>query len=519
MYTYFIERNLYLKVTIDNNPIQSRMIAAVDLGSNSFHMIIACLEADGSLKVIDRIKEMVRLGAGLNSKKQLDDETQQRALECLSRFSQRLQNIHKKDIRITGTNTLRIAKNSNKFIKKASRVLDNKIEVISGVEEARLVYHGAVYSLAELGKQRIVIDIGGGSTEIIVGKNNKPIKLESFEMGCVSITKKFFSDGVITKSRLDEASVFSQQKIENFRYDYIKTGWEQCVGTSGSIRSISKVLLANNISDGTITDKGLKILLDKLLNFKTINKIKLSGLSSDRQLVFIGGVIVLNAVFKSLKLKEMLASDGALREGLMLDIVGRIKHEDIREVTVNHLASRYSVRQEHAHNIKLSCQYLYNELNSVWSFKDDNHQLLLVWAAQLHEMGLAISHFGYHKHSAYLACHSDMPGFSIQEQLLLSQLIRYHRQKIIIADFESYSDKYRRKIFRLIIILRIAVILNRSIPTDQTHDFVIKAGKMSLSLAFPEHWFEENPLTIADLQSEIGYLDGINFELKIKHLK
>jgi len=511
--------NIGLKNDIENNALQTRMMAAVDLGSNSFHMIVASLEENGTLKIIDRIKEMVRLSAGLDSKNNLNEETQQRALECLSRFSQSLQNIHANDIRITGTNTLRIAKNSNKFIKKAKNVLGHRIDIISGVEEARLVYHGAVYSLAELGNKRLVVDIGGGSTEIIIGKNNKPIKLESLEMGCVSITKKFFSDGVINKSRIKKADIFARQLVEPERRSYLKTGWEQCVGTSGSIRSISKVLLATEITDGTITDKGLKKLLDILLEFELIKNIKLDGLNSDRRQVFIGGVIVLNAVFKALKLKEMIASDGALREGLILDMVGRIKHEDIREISVQQLASRYGVRQEHAENIILSCKHLSSELKKTWALDEENNQLLLLWAANLHEMGLAISHTGYHKHGAYLVLNSDMPGFSMHEQLLLSLLIRYHRQKILLKDFESFSPKYSKKIFYLIILLRIAVILNRSIPEYQEPDYTVTANKDSLTLSFSEQWLENNPLTFADLQNETDYLSTIGIKLLIKNLK
>ena len=503
----------------ENNQSQSRTVAAVDLGSNSFHMVIASLEENGSLKIIDTIKEMVRLGAGLNTRNYLDEETQERALECLSRFSQRLQNIHKKDIRVTGTNTLRNAKNARTFIKRARKVLNHRIDVISGIEEARLVYHGAVYSLAEQGNKRLVIDIGGGSTEIIIGENINPIKLESLEMGCVSITKKFFSDGVINKSRLNKADIFARQEIAPVRLDYLETGWEQCVGTSGSIRSISKVLLANEMTDGSITDKALKLLLDKLLNFKLIDKIKLDGLSSERKQVFIGGVVVLNAVFNALKLKQMTASDGALREGLMLDIVGRIKHKDIRETSVMHLASRYDVRQDHANHVFSSCNHLCNELEEVWSLDDENHRQLLDWAAQLHEMGLAISHSGYHKHGAYLALNSDMPGFSMQEQQLLSLLIRYHRQKFLLDEFETFSSKYRKKVMRLIVILRIAVILNRSLPDYQQADYTVKAKKQSLTLRFPEHWFDDNPLTIADLESEADYLKAIGIKLSIKHLK
>jgi exopolyphosphatase/guanosine-5'-triphosphate,3'-diphosphate pyrophosphatase len=503
----------------DNNQSNSRTVAAVDLGSNSFHMIVATLEENGTLKIIDRIKEMVRLGAGLNAKNKLDKKTQQRALDCLNRFSQRLQNIHKKDIRIAGTNTLRVAKNADKFIKRARKVLDHRIDIISGIEEARLVYHGAVYSLAELGNKRLVVDIGGGSTEVIIGENLNPIKLESLYMGCVSITKKFFPDNIITRERFNQANLFAESRVVPVRRDYLDTGWEQCVGTSGSIRSISRVLLDNEITDGTITDKGLKDLIDRVLRFEKTDKIKLEGLVSERRQVFVGGLIVLNAIFKSLKIKQMTVSDGSLREGLMLDIVGRIKHEDIREVAVEHLAARYEVRQDHADNVIKCCNYLSSELAEAWSFDDENHQQLLLWAAHLHEIGLAISHSSYHRHGAYLVLNSDMPGFSMQEQQLLSLLLRYHRQKFLLEDFENFSSKFRRKIFRLIIVLRIAVVFSRSIPEYQEPDYVVSAKKKSLTLRFPEHWFADNPLTIADLKSEKNYLAAIGFKLKIKHLK
>lgn len=508
-----------MKDDTENTQYHPKIVAAVDLGSNSFHMIIASLEENGSLKVIDKIKEMVRLGAGLNNKQMLDEETQQRALECLSRFSQRLQNIDKKDIRITGTNTLRIAKNAKTFTKRAKKLLNHHIDIISGIEEARLIYQGAIYGLAELGEKRLVIDIGGGSTEIIIGENRNPIQLESLDMGCVSITKKFFPDGLISELRIKEADIYARRNINPIRQDYLTTGWEQCVGTSGSIRSISNVLLMSGITDGTITDKGLKQLLSEIQKFKSVHKIKFDGLSSERRPVFIGGLIVLNAAFKALKLQQMTVSDGSLREGLMLDIVGRIKHEDIRASSVEHIASRYGVRSQHANNVIASCEYLYGELKDSWSLDDENQYLLLLWAARIHEIGLAISHAGYHKHSAYLAQNSDMPGFSLQEQQMISLLIRYHRQKFIKADFKTFSSKYRKTLFRLTIILRIAVILNRSLPDYQEPDYLIKANKKSLTLLFPEHWFDDNPLTIADLENEIDYLDTIGFKLEIKHLK
>jgi len=275
----------------------------------------------------------------------------------------------------------------------------------------------------------------------------------------------------------------------------------------------------SGFTDGTITYKGLKQLLVKIQEFKSIDKIKFDGLSSERRPVFIGGVIVLKAAFKALKLQQMTVSDGSLREGLMLDIVGRIKHEDIRVSSVEHLASRYDVRSQHANNIIASCEHLYGELKEPWVLDDENHYLLLLWAARIHEIGLAISHAGYHKHGAYMAQNSDMPGFSLQEQQILSLLIRYHRQKFIKEDFKTFSSKYRKALYRLIIILRIAVILNRSRPGYQEPDYSIKAKKKSLTLRFPKHWFDDNPLTIADLENEIGYLETIGFKLKIKRMK
>jgi exopolyphosphatase/guanosine-5'-triphosphate,3'-diphosphate pyrophosphatase len=508
-----------VKDNTENKQHHSKIVAAVDLGSNSFHMLIASLEENGSLRIIDKIKEMVRLGAGLDHKNRLDEETQQRALECLGRFSQRLQNIDKNDIRVTGTNTLRMAKNAKRFTKRAQQILNHHIDIISGIEEARLIYQGAIYGLAELGGKRLVIDIGGGSTELIIGENRKPIQLESIDMGCVSITKKFFSDGFISESKLKKADIYARRNIYPIRQDYLTSGWEQCVGTSGSIRSISRVLLMSGITDGTITDKGLKQLLLQILELKSVDKIKFDGLSNERRPVFLGGLIVLRAAFKVLKLKEMTVSDGSLREGLMLDMVGRIKHEDIRVSSVEHIALRYGVREQHADNVIASCEHLYGELKEPWALDDENHYLLLLWAARMHEIGLAISHSGYHKHGAYLAQNSDMPGFSLQEQQIISLLIRYHRQKFIKADFKAFSGKYRNTLFRLTIILRIAVILNRSLPDYQEPDYSIKAKKKSLTLQFPEHWFDDNPLTIADLENEIDYLDTIGFKLKIEHLK
>ena len=493
-----------------------RLVAAVDLGSNSFHLIVASIESNGGIKIIDRIKEMVRLGAGLDENNYLDENSQQRALDCLARFAQRLQNISSRDIRIAGTNTLRIAKNKNKFIKRAKKVLDHKIEIISGVEEARLVYQGVIYSLSEHQNNRLVIDIGGGSTEVIIGKNKKPIKLKSIHAGSTSITKYFFNDGVISKARIKKAELFVMQEFEEIREEYLEAGWDQVVGTSGSIRSISKVLLLTGLTDGTITRPALKQLIETLIKTKSISKIKLDGLTNERQPMFIGGVVVLNSLFKILKIKAMYVSDGALREGLMLDIVGRIRHRDIRSLSVDQMAERYSIRASHADNILTTCQYMLKQINHSWLPEDDSLIQMISWAAQLHEIGLAISHSRYQKHSAYLVQNSNMPGFSIQEQQLLSLLVRNHRKSFLLEDFESYSKKQSKEIFRALIILRLAIIFNRSVSESmKSMDYQIAAKGKTISLVFSGQWFEESALTITDLQTEAKYLNQVDYLLEI----
>ena len=496
-----------------------RLVAAVDLGSNSFHLIVAAIESNGSIKIVDKIKEMVRLGAGLDEKNILDEVSQQRALDCLSRFSQRLQNIDSRDIRIAGTNTLRIAKNKNKFIKRAKKVINHKIEVISGVEEARLVYHGVIYSLSEHKNNRLVIDIGGGSTEVIIGKNKKPIKLKSIAAGSTSITKQFFDNCDITKASIKKAELFVMQEFEEIREEYLEAGWDQAVGTSGSIRSISKVLLLTGLTDGTITKPALKQLIDTLVKFGSINKIKLDGLTNERQPMFIGGVVVLNSLFKILKIKTLTVSDGALREGLMLDIVGRIQHRDIRTLSVEQMAERFSIRASHADNIIKTSNYLLKKINHTWIDQDNGLKQMIHWAAQLHEIGLSIAHSRYQNHSGYLVQNSNMPGFSIQEQQLLSVLVRNHRKSILLDDFESFSKKQRKKLFHALIILRLAIIFNRSADESmQTGDYQVAAKGKTISLKFSKQWFEESALTITDLQSEAKYLNQIGYKLNINEL-
>jgi exopolyphosphatase/guanosine-5'-triphosphate,3'-diphosphate pyrophosphatase len=490
-------------------------LAAVDLGSNSFHMIVARISEDGGIQVIDKIKEMVRLGAGLDDNKNLSEEAQQRALECLERFGQRLLNLNPDNVKIVGTNTLRSAKNSAAFLSKAQKFLGHSIEIISGIEEARLIYLGVSHSLADDGKRRLVIDIGGGSTETIIGEKFTPLLMESHYMGCVSYSRRFFANGRINKEAFKRAELAAQLELENDSYEFIQTGWDQVVGASGTARSISSVLLAEGLSDGKVTFEGMKELRKNIIKAEHIDNLQLQGLDEDRRPVFVGGFAVMYALFKTLNIEEMEISDGAVREGLIYDLLGRIQHEDVREKTVARMVERYSVHTEHAENVAKTALTIYNAVAKDWYIKNKLYKQLLIWSALLHEMGLTIAHAGYHKHGEYLASNSDLPGFSFQEQQLLAALIRSHRQKFPIQVFEALPEEYFAATIRLAVILRMAVILHRSRTKMTIPELTLNASKNKLEIQFPAGWFETHALTLTDFKNEIELLEPAGIELLI----
>jgi exopolyphosphatase/guanosine-5'-triphosphate,3'-diphosphate pyrophosphatase len=495
--------------------ITDNTLAAVDLGSNSFHMIVARISEDGAIQVIDKIKEMVRLGAGLDDKKNLSEEAQLRALECLERFAQRLNNLDPDNVKIVGTNTLRSAKNSAAFLNKAQKLLGHSIEIISGIEEARLIYLGVSHSLADDGKRRLVIDIGGGSTETIIGEKFTPIMMESHYMGCVSYSRRFFTDGDISREAFKRAELAAQLELENDSYEFMKTGWNQVVGASGTARSISHVLLAEGLSDGKVTMEGMKELRKKLIKAEHIDYLQLQGLDEQRRPVFVGGFAVMYAIFKTWNISEMEISDGAVREGLIYDLLGRIQHEDVRENTVARLVERYSVQAEHAENVAKTALTIYKQVAKDWYVQNKIYKQILIWSALLHEIGLTIAHSGYHKHGAYLASNSDLPGFSYQEQQLLAALIRAHRQKFPLQEFEGLPEEYFDAAIRLAILLRLSVILHRSRTKLTIPQLSIYASKNKLEIQFPANWFEDHALTLADLKNEIELLEPTGIELLV----
>ncbi len=491
-------------------------VAAVDLGSNSFHMIVCSLDK-GKLQTVDRLKEMVRLASGLDQKNYLDETTQSRALACLERFGQRIRHFPPESVRIVGTSTLRTAKNATQFLEKAEIALNHPIHIISGIEEARLIYQGVANSLSGQQKYRLVMDIGGGSTEFIIGLGDDPRDKESLPMGCVSVSNAFFENGKLSKALFDQAVLLAQCRLEPFEQKFQSKNWDEAIGASGSLRAIDKVLMAKNWSNNGITLAGLEQLVAHIGTCSHIDNLNLPELDSERLPVFVGGVAIVYAAFKSLKITQMTVSDGALREGLIHDLVGRIYDHDIRSATVRSIAQRYHVDFSHALRIKSTLDYLFEQLPVDYLHADfEEAQQFLHWAADLHELGHDIAHNQYHKHSAYVIENGDFAGFSRQDQVVLASIVRAHRRKFPVKLFADLPAPWNEDAQKLAILLRLAVLLQRSRQDYDIPRFKLSFNKLGIKLRFPEGWLDGSPLTHADLLHEAFHLKAVGLQLTIK---
>ena len=490
--------------------------AAIDLGSNSFHMLVTRRE-HGELRVLDRIKEMVRLGGGLDADGNLDPIVQQRALDCLSRFGQRLRGIPAKNIRAVGTQTFRRLKNANEFLLAAEQALEFHVDIIAGREEARLIYLGVTQWVAGDRQKQLVIDIGGGSTELIIGEGFDPIKMESLQFGCVSLTNRFFADGKITARRLKKAQRAVAAELQEIQSVYRKAGWQTAIGSSGTIRSAAAICEANGWCKKGITPKALEKLKQKALSFKTVSDIEIDGLSERRQPVFIGGLAILLACFKALHIDELVISPFALREGLLHNLLGRLEQRDPRDKAVKALMTRFAVDPAQVDRVRRTALKIFDQL-SFGQLLSRSHRILLTWAAELHEIGLGLSHDSYQQHSAYLVEASDMAGFSHQEQLFLAALVGYQRRDIP----EEYADrlpKRLRKALRITLLcMRLAWVFCRTREDESIPDFRIKLADETIYLALPADWMETHPLTIADLEYEQQALKTTGLVLEIVYL-
>ncbi len=489
----------------------SPLLAAVDLGSNSFHMIVARVQ-DEQLRVLDRLRDPVRLAAGLGRDNRIDPEVRQRAIECLQRFGQRLRDLGSESVRIVGTNTLRRARDPD-FLEEAQQALGHPIEIIAGVEEARLIYLGVAHSLAADGGRRLVMDIGGGSTELIIGEGFTPLRMDSLYMGCVSMSERFFSAGKLTKAAFRDAEVAAGVELEPIQARFRRLGWQMAAGASGTIRTVREIVVEAGWSEQGITLPALRKLRKAMLDAGQADKLKFKGLSDDRRPVLAGGVAILIATFEALGIERMLIAQGALREGLLYDLLGRIQHDDVREAAVKAVANRYQVDLAHAERVEAVAQQLLMQVADSWTLPGETLRVWLHWAACLHEVGLVVAHSQYHKHGAYLVQHSDLAGFSLRDQQILAALVRGHRRKLPLDDVALLPKPLQEPVTKMMVILRLAVLLRRDRSDVDMPSIKASASSNKIKLEFPEGWLEAHPLSHADLVGEQKVLEAVAIKL------
>lgn len=495
--------------------MSSDFVAAIDVGSNSFHMIVARI-ADGQVQIVDRLREMVQLAAGLDGRNRLSTAAQQRALECLARFGQRLRHIPAARLRIVGTNTLRQARNSADFVSRAEEILGHRVEVVGGQEEARLIYLGVAHSVGDVSGQRLVVDIGGGSTELIIGEHFDPLHLASLRMGCVSMSRACFGDGRVTDNRLREAELLVQLHLEPVREEYRSRGWQVVTGASGSIKAIEDVIVAEGWSREGITLDGLRRLRAALLEVGDTDGIaRRWQLEPGRARVFAGGFVVLHGLCETLGIERMDVSEGALREGVIYDLLGRIRHEDVRDRTIAEVIRRFGLDEAQADRVSTTAVDLLRQARAKWGLNGREARHVLERAARLHEIGLLLTHDQYQKHGAYVLEHSDLPGYSRDDQRLLAALVRRHRRSLPANAFAELPCDWQRPASRLCVLLRLAVVLHRSRSNEPLPPIVLRVERQQLHLHFPRRWLARHPLTRTDLQLEANALRRAGYELRL----
>ena len=415
---------------------------------------------------------------------------------------------------MVGTNALRVAKNRREFTRPATRILGTRVDVIYGREEARLVYLGVAHSLADDAQSRLVIDIGGGSTEFIIGERFEPQRLESLQMGCVSYGKACFAKGKINKDNYLDAYNRARVQAFHIRHAYNETHWEECVGSSGTLQAIETIITQNGWGEGGIERKGLARLEKNLLKFKKMEDIELEGLSSQRRNVILPGVAITSALFDVLGIDHMRPSKGALREGVIYDLMGRLSHEDVRERTLNALMQRYAVDTDIADIVERRARTFFTATRMSWQLTTDDWELLRR-AARTHEIGMAISHKHFNRHTAYLLRNADLPGFSQEEQEQLAILTQGQRGKLNVELLDDLPKQERKRLRYLLVIIRLAVSFKHVETLEQLPEFGIQASEKSLGLGLPEDWLEEHPLTLSELEQEQAHLAKLGVELSV----
>lgn len=495
---------------------EGELLAAVDLGSNSFHMIVA-RHTLGQLRVVDRLRESVRTASGLTPRGELTQEALWRALECLERMGQRLRNIPSNRVRAIATNTVRQLRNPQSFLIPGQTALGHRIEVVSGREEARLIYLGVAQGLPPKSSRRLVVDIGGGSTEFIIGEGFEPLERESLQMGCVATTRRFFGTGRLSRKRWKEGLTEISAEFQQFAAGYRALGWKDAIGSSGTVKAIGRIIKALKLGRGEITAEGLAAVREALLGFEEIDSIVLPELSEERRPVIAGGVLVLEAAFNELGLSQMKVAQTAMREGVLYDMLGRVALRDPRDGSIQAMAQRYGVDAAQSARVEATVLSLFDQVAPAWRLGEDE-RLSLAWAARVHEIGQAIAHSQHHVHGAYLIEHSDIAGFSNQEQQFLAALVRSQRRGLHKSVQAGAGGRDATTTLRCVLLLRLAVLLHRSHDLAGLPALRVEPVAGGLRLCLPLDWLLQHPLSRADLHTERETLREVGLELELCEL-
>ncbi len=486
----------------------ARPFAAADLGSRSFHLTVARVHRD-SIEVVDRVREPVRLAAGLENRA-IREETRQRALPALARIGERIREIPPDHVRVVGTNTFRQLRDPRPVLEEARRILGHRVEIISGVEEARLIYLGVTRSRPESGERNLVVDIGGGSTEIAVGHEDVLLMAESLFMGCIGFSTRFFPDGAVTPEGFEAAETEARRELQTAEHRLRQVGWENALGGSGTIRAAGQLMEP----PGPVTPEGLLRLRRRLIaEPETVPEVP--KFSRNRVVDLAAGVAILRATVETLGVDAIEPAEGALREGVLHDLLGRNRHRDVRDATIESLVAQYRVDRRQAIRVATVAAAGLRQVRDAWKLTGETHARFLRWAADLHEIGLSLSFSGHHRHGAYIVRNSEMPGFSRDDRELLAALIQSHRQRLEPERFASLTVVGRKAAIRLAAILRIAVLLcRRRSPEPLPRIRATASGKL-LDLAFPKGWLSGHQLTLANLRREREALEAVGIRLRL----
>jgi exopolyphosphatase/guanosine-5'-triphosphate,3'-diphosphate pyrophosphatase len=490
------------------------LIAAADLGSNSFHLVVARHE-QGEPRVIDRMRDSVRLAAGLREDGTLDPDYLKRAMDCLARFGQRIADIPGRRVRAIATNAVRQMADPEDFLGQAENALGQPVDVVSGREEGRLIFLGVSHGLPLSRQRRLVIDIGGGSTEFIIGQGLVPLQTESVQVGCVASTLRFFPDGTLTRKRWKRAVDEIGLQLQQFAADYRHTGWGHAYGSSGTAKAVGYLVQNMGLSEDSIRAEHLTVLRDAILKCKRIDAINLPGLSADRAPIIAGGVAIFEAAFRELGIRTMDVCEIAMREGVLWDLLGRAGDRDPRIASIQSLAARHAVDTAQARRVESTALALFNKVAEPWDL-GQGEQEWLSWAARVHEIGLAIAHSQHHLHAGYILRNADLAGFSRQEQEFLAAIVQSHRRKPDASLFKALPTRYRVPGRRLTAVLRLAVLLRRARRQQKLPRMQLKARAETLRLSLPQAWLDAHPLTDTDLAREVSTMRELGIKLVLR---